>query len=395
MRTSRCDRLGGSRYALAVAAAALLLGAAPVARAQGGASGAGAASFGIIRGTVRDSADHPVVGADVAVGPEIRTRTDSAGAFELRNVPVGARVLLVRRVGYAPLTSFWDVGGAPLMLDLRVHAFPTVLAAVHVTARAAQPYDARLAGFNARRAEKLGYYITQADIAKGNTFRMTDALQRIPGVRVITMPGELGTSVTLPGSRCSPLVIVDGFPAALGRFDLNMIDLSTVEGVEVYPYGSAVPAELMGPFGMEGCGVIAIWSAPMRPHVRADRFRSVKPVDVQALIKSNAVYLPDAVEEQVKYQVGSAQPVYPASLLHAGTTGRVLARFVVDTAGTIEMGTVTILSATDSAFANATLGALPSARFTPATVGGQPVRELVQMPFDFTPMPQQQSQRVP
>ncbi|HVB29927.1 MAG TPA: TonB family protein [Gemmatimonadaceae bacterium] len=389
MRTSRCDRLGGSRYALAVAAAALLLGAAPVARAQG------AASVGIIRGTVRDSADRPVVGADVAVGPEIRTRTDSAGAFELRNVPVGSRVLLVRRLGYAPLTSFWDVGDSPLVLDLRVHAFPAVLPAVHVTARTAQPYDARLAGFNARRAEKLGYYITQADIAKGNTFRMTDALLRIPGVRVITMPGELGTSVTLPGSRCAPLVIVDGFPAALGRFDLNMIDLSTVEGVEVYPYGSAVPAELMGPFGMEGCGVIAIWSAPMRPRASADRLQSVKPVDVQALIESKAVYLPDAVEEQAKLLVGSAQPVYPASLLRSGTGGRVLARFVVDTSGAIEMGTVTILSATDSAFTNATLGALPSARFTPATVGGKAVRELVQMPFDFTPTPQEQSRRVP
>ncbi|MHB1864008.1 MAG: TonB family protein [Gemmatimonadaceae bacterium] len=378
-----------------MATAALLLGAAPEARAQGGGSGAGSASVGIIRGTVRDSAGHPVVGADVAVGPEIRTRTDSSGVFELRNVPVGSRVLLVRRVGYAPLTSFWDVGDSPLVLDLRVHAFPTVLPAVHVTARAAQPYDARLAGFNARRAEKLGYYITQADIAKGNTFRMTDALLRIPGVRVITMPGELGTSVTLPGSRCPPLVIVDGFPAALGRFDLNMIDLSTVEGVEVYPYGSAVPAELMGPFGMEGCGVIAIWSAPMRPRASADRLRPVKPVDVQALIKSKAVYLPDAVDEQATLLVGSAQPVYPASLLRSGTGGRVLARFVVDTAGAIEMGTVTILSATDSAFANATRGALPGARFTPATVGGQAVRELVEMPFDFTPAPEEQNKRVP
>ncbi|OYV67873.1 MAG: hypothetical protein B7Z72_09140 [Gemmatimonadetes bacterium 21-71-4] len=326
-----------------------------------------------------------MVGADVAVGPAIATRTDSTGAFELRNVPVGSRVLLVRRLGYAPLVSLWDVGTVPLVLDLRVQAFPTVLPAVHVTESTAQPYDARLAGFNKRRAEKLGYYITKSDIARGNTFRMTDALQRIPGVRVVTMPGELGTSVTLPGSRCSPLVILDGFPAALGRFDLNMIDLSTVEGVEVYPYGSAVPAELMGPFGTEGCGVIAIWSRPMRPTVRADQLPPEHPVNLDSLVKADAVYTAETVDVPVRYVQGTAAPMYPDSLFRAGVAGHVVARFVVDTAGAVEPRSVDIESATLPAFGQAVREALRSATFTPARVGGAVVRQLVEMPFEFHP----------
>ena len=135
---------------------------------------------GNITGTVRDSAGDPVAGAHVEAGPKYVAVTDSAGAFALRGVPQGPVALSVRRIGYAPVTSMWDLGGIALSLDLRIHAFPQVLATVYAQARR-EPFDSRLAGFNQRKAEKLGYYITRGQIDSLGTFRMTDVLERIPG----------------------------------------------------------------------------------------------------------------------------------------------------------------------------------------------------------------------
>jgi TonB family protein len=389
MRFSGSDRRTRG-WAVALAAGVMLVagGGRHAARAQrvGAPVVADTQPRGTIVGTVRDSAGVPVAAAQVESGPRLSTMTDSAGGFSLAGIPIGPVVLTVRRIGFAPLVTYWDLGSITLSLELRIHAFPTVLPTVYAQARP-EPFDARLAGFNARRKSGLGYYITRTQIDSLNTYRMTDVLRRLPGVRPYTMRGALGTSVTLAGSRCPPLVMVDGFPAALGSFDLNMIDLTTVEGIEVYEQGSTVPPELAGPFGMEACGVIAIWSRPMRPQVRADQLPPEHPPNLDSLIKSNVVYTASTVDSAATYAAGTAVPTYPDSLLEARVPGHVVARFVVDTAGAVELATIDIVSATEPAFKAAVRQALLTARFSPARLDGRRVRQLVEMPFDFKPAP--------
>ncbi|MGA9838332.1 MAG: TonB family protein [Gemmatimonadaceae bacterium] len=373
-----------------LAAAGLLVasGGRNVARAQrsGVPVAADTQPKGTILGTVRDSAGVAVPGARVDAGANIAATTDSAGEFTLRDVPQGPVVLTVRRIGFAPAITYWDLGPDALSLDLRIHAFPTVLPTVYAQARP-QPYDARLAGFNARRASGQGFYITRGEIDSLGTFRMTDVLTRVPGVREYTMRGALGTSVTLAGSRCQPLVMVDGFPAALGSFDLNMIDLSTVEGIEVYLHGSSVPASLSGPYGMEACGVIAIWSRPMRPNVRADQLPPEHAPNLDSLLKANVVYTAATVDQPAGYDRGTAVPIYPDSLYRVRVPGHVVVRFVVDTVGAVEMATIEVVSATAAPFSAAVRRALRAASFSPARIRGRPVRQLVEMPFDFRPSP--------
>ncbi|MDE3216545.1 MAG: TonB family protein, partial [Gemmatimonadota bacterium] len=340
---------------------------------------------GRIIGTVRDSAGNPIPGARVEVLPRFVTTTDSGGAFALHGLPRGPVILRVRRIGFAPLVSQWDLGPITLALDLRLHAFPAVLPAVRIQSRR-EPYDSRLAGFNLRLKQKLGQYITRADIERGHSYVMTDALQRLPGVQAYHIPGIGGTTVRFAGEQCPPLVMVDGFPAALGRFDLNIIDLSSVEGIEVYQNGASVPPALAGPYGMENCGVIAIWSRPMRPTVRANQLPPEHPLNLDSLVKADAVYTAGTVDEPVRYVQGTAAPAYPDSLFRAEVPGHVVARFVVDTAGAVEQASVNIVSATLPAFAEAVRQALRSATFTPAKVAGAKVRQLVEMPFDFHPV---------
>jgi protein TonB len=89
-----------------------------------------------------------------------------------------------------------------------------------------------------------------------------------------------------------------------------------------------------------------------------------------------------AVERAVVVVPG-AVPRYPDALRGAGVEGRVVARFVVDTAGRVEPGSVQIVSAAHPAFAEAVRRTLPALRFRAAEAGGRRVRQLVDMPFDF------------
>jgi protein TonB len=72
------------------------------------------------------------------------------------------------------------------------------------------------------------------------------------------------------------------------------------------------------------------------------------------------------------------------SLRERGINGHVAVQFVIDTLGRAEMGGLTIVEATDPLFAQSVRTVLPRYRFSPGEVGGQKVRTLVQLPFDFT-----------
>ena len=77
-------------------------------------------------------------------------------------------------------------------------------------------------------------------------------------------------------------------------------------------------------------------------------------------------------------------PVFPTSLRERGVNGRVSVQFVIDTLGRAEMSGLRVIEATDPLFAQSVRAVLPRYRFSPGEVGGQKVRTLVQLPFDFT-----------
>ena len=77
-------------------------------------------------------------------------------------------------------------------------------------------------------------------------------------------------------------------------------------------------------------------------------------------------------------------PVFPTSLRERGVNGRVSVQFVIDTLGRAEMSSLRVVEATDPLFAQSVRAVLPRYRFSPGEVGGQKVRTLVQLPFDFT-----------
>jgi TonB family protein len=79
----------------------------------------------------------------------------------------------------------------------------------------------------------------------------------------------------------------------------------------------------------------------------------------------------------------SEGPVYPPEMLEKGIEGVALMRFTVDADGGVDVATIRIIMATDSAFALAARTALPKMRFRPAWYSGRPVAQLVEQAFTF------------
>jgi TonB family protein len=89
------------------------------------------------------------------------------------------------------------------------------------------------------------------------------------------------------------------------------------------------------------------------------------------------------VDSVVVRSANSAAPAYPLDLLEKHIEGFVLARYVVDTTGFADIASLEVLKATHPGFEQSVRDALPYMRFSPAKIGTQKVRQLVEQTFTF------------
>ncbi len=228
-------------------------------------------------GMVVDSVGGPIAGAQVDIaGTFHQTTTDSAGHFRLLNVEAGRLQIHVRRLGFLPTTLYLQLSasGARQVMITMVAA-PEVLAPVVVAGRR-EVYEARLSGFESRAAtRKNGHFITRERIERTNSKRLSDLLRQVPTVRVALVRG-LGTMAYIRNASCPALIFIDGSPASAGPLDLDLIDLASVEGIEVYG-GFGAPPEFSN-VRADRCGVIAILVEALSP-APADARRARASVD--------------------------------------------------------------------------------------------------------------------
>lgn len=338
----------------------------------------------VVSGLVVDSLGAPVPGAQVSIdGTAHRTTTDPAGSFRLVGVDPGLATLVVRRIGFKAASLAIQVspsGAAQLMVTLSMT--PEILAPVEVAATR-EVYDARLDGYFDRVSRRIsGNIITRERIERAHSKRMVDLLRQVPSVRIVSTRAW-GTVARIRGAPCPPVVFIDGFAASAGPLDLDMIDLSSVEGIEVYAGMGSIPAEFSTARG-DRCGVIAIWSRPFRPREEpAEQPQGGNIID--AMVQARLAFMPESVDIAAALIDGTLTTTYPDSLLRGNVGGTVMTRFVVDTVGVVEANTITVIAATHRLFANAALMALRGARFSPASRAGQRVPQVVSLPFRFSP----------
>lgn len=95
-------------------------------------------------------------------------------------------------------------------------------------------------------------------------------------------------------------------------------------------------------------------------------------------------YFESQVEKPVEVKAGSKWPAYPPDLRDNKVEGVVLAMFVVNEDGTVDMNSFKTLKSDHAKFEAAVREAVVNMQFTPASIGGKPVKQLVQQPFQFS-----------
>ena len=249
-----------------------------------------------LRGVVRGSEGRPVHDAVVGVfGTQRAARTDAVGAFRLDGIPAGTRTIEVRALGQLPLTFPVDFAtNAALDTTLSISLQAQNLAAVAVKESGNFMKSMDNGGFETRRAQGMGRFVTEKDIALHPSTNLGDVLANVPGMHLdygtsgFPMPlmkGVMNTQSPVVsaggakpnfGAYCVPNFFLDGAPflvdgsrkpkGGLGdQAQHPFSDLSdaahpeAIKGIEIYSNPGTIPAQydLMS---STGCGSIVIWT---------------------------------------------------------------------------------------------------------------------------------------
>lgn len=239
---------------------ALLASAAtgPVRAQAGGAT---------LAGTVSDTSGAPVPAAQVVLAGSGRAAfTDSAGRFRVRDFPPGRYEVRVRRVGFQPL-SFDVVIEDGTSAEVRITIAPNPPPVLPTVAVSAEVRRARMAGFYERARRAVGGVFLDRDmIERRSPANLSSLVLTVPGLTVDRdARGEaLILSRPMGFRRCPITIFVDGMlMGTSGREVDQIVPVSAIEAVEVYPSANSVPREFAQRSAVTECaeaGVIVIWT---------------------------------------------------------------------------------------------------------------------------------------
>lgn len=221
------------------------------------------AATGTVAGVVIDSAGHAVADVELLVrSAGIGARSDSAGAFRLRDVPAGPHLLQVRRIGIAPFVLPLTVaaGSNPeleIVVDLAVQQLPGV------DVRATGPRHAvgRIGGsdFEERRRFGMGAFFSRARIDSMRPTRVADIVRQARGFRIVLAPYNKVRIVSTRGAislrGCEPRLFLEGVPVP--QDVLSELSVDHLEAVEAYAGPAVTPQEFGGT--QASCGAVVLW----------------------------------------------------------------------------------------------------------------------------------------
>ena len=224
------------------------------------------APVGVIDGVVTDTNLVALAGAEVTVlRSQVRVRTAENGRFRILRTPAGSYLLIVRRVGYRPLTDLVEVlPNDTLRLTFALERAPQSLEAVVVTERQPSP---RMREFDARRKLGIGEFMNQDEIERRAALEVKDLLRTFKTVNVSPSytKGSMAEYYALSKrgggvmqGECAMTVLTDGVTMPK-PFDLNLMPPPReIAGIEVYAGSATVPAQYAAL--NSGCGVVLVWT---------------------------------------------------------------------------------------------------------------------------------------
>jgi hypothetical protein len=213
-----------------------------------------------LSGVVLAADGRPVGQADVALLGLGVTRTDSLGRFGFHGVPAGTLLVRVQRLGFNPiLQSVAFDGMRSQHLTLRFGEATTMLAPVVVRDSANTVREPT--GFEQRRHNGHGLYLTERDISERHAQRVEHLLEQLPGLQVdssgVVRADRGRTSIFGDNCRDGVQLFIDGV-AVNGSYTLRNVSPAALRGIEVYRGVASTPVELRS--SRVACGTVAIWT---------------------------------------------------------------------------------------------------------------------------------------
>jgi hypothetical protein len=239
-------------------------------------SATGVPGTATLRGVVRGGDGRPMRDAVVRVLDTQRSgRKDGAGAFRVDHIPAGTRTIEVRSLGLLPMTVSMDFAtNAARDTTLSVSRQAQTLKPVAVKERGNSMSLMEIDGFEKRRMQGMGAFVTEQDIARHGHSDLISVLQGLRGVTVdyggsgktgamrFAIPYLLGIS-DFNQMRCVPNFFLDGAPFSIiisGFAELaSIVRPEAIKGIEVYSNPGIIPAQY-DLTSSTGCGSIIIWT---------------------------------------------------------------------------------------------------------------------------------------
>ena len=239
-----------------------------------GASRAGGQETRIVSGVVADSGGRTVAYVSLDGGVKYRTITNAVGEFRL-SIPANLGLeISVRRIGFLP-TKVRVEPGADTTVNITIQQL-AVLMTTQIVRAQQQVRTLELRGFYDRMLEQqrgalVGVFILPEEIEMRNPQRVSQLLEARQGVQVrrvgscniiatcYRVMGTAGCAATvfLDGQRLNSLAAASGNPGSAPAID-ELIPVSSVSAVEVYPRGAMAPPKYQALGGT--CAIVLIWT---------------------------------------------------------------------------------------------------------------------------------------
>ena len=243
---------------------------------------ANASAQSTLTGFVRERADSSAVVAAELMVPQLglQATTDAKGRYRFDSIPAGRYDVLVRRLGFDSATATLAfTGDDDVKKDFTLIRLAQPLPTVPVTGKESPIRNAKLAQFEERRAYGIGRFLTDADLVKDQDRLLSNVLQRLPGITILTgrssrYGGGLSAFVATSrgaqtitqgvppfGMKCPMAIWLDGIAIYRGYespYDINQIHPRQIMAMEIYTGQAQIPAQ----FNVTGktCGALVIWT---------------------------------------------------------------------------------------------------------------------------------------
>ena len=202
--------------------------------------------------------------------------TDEDGRVSLGSGKKQTLTIEVRRIGFTPFYGKVEIPDSAITIPIVLGALSQQLGKVKVTADKSKS-SLELSGFYrrwlaAQKGVTSAVFIGPEEIDKRNTSRVSALLTGVNGVtmsrtsngnNVLTTGGGCGMAVIIDGRQVCPTGGCNMFDTHAGLTDQNsvlidqVIDISSVAGIEVYRRGGNMPTD----FHVDGeCGAVALWT---------------------------------------------------------------------------------------------------------------------------------------